>query len=206
MHASYAASRSVPSRSPSASISASAIGVRTQPGQTQFARTPSGPWSTAMHCVSIARPAFEAQYASDAELARRPATDEIVTIEPRRAARCSIAARAIRNAPVRFDAEDVVPRCRVEVAQRALAADARVADERVEAAEALDRRRDRALRIADVARVGDDREPADLGRDLLDRPGAPPGDGDAHTRRAASRRATAAPIPVPPPVTSATLC
>ena len=50
-------------RVPSASISSSAIGVRTQPGQTQFARTPAGPWSSAMHCVSIASAAFEEQYA-----------------------------------------------------------------------------------------------------------------------------------------------
>ena len=54
----YASSR-VPS--PSASISSSAMGVRTQPGQTQFARTPSGPWSRAMHCVSIASAAFDEQ-------------------------------------------------------------------------------------------------------------------------------------------------
>ena len=47
--------------SPSASISPSAIGVRTQPGQTQFARTPSGPWSSAMHWVSIASAAFDEQ-------------------------------------------------------------------------------------------------------------------------------------------------
>ena len=46
---------------PSASISTSAIGVRTQPGQTQFARTPSGPWSRAMRCVSIASAAFDEQ-------------------------------------------------------------------------------------------------------------------------------------------------
>ena len=51
--------RAVPS--PSASISSSAIGVRTQPGQTQFARTPAGPWSSAMHCVSIASAAFDEQ-------------------------------------------------------------------------------------------------------------------------------------------------
>ena len=49
------------SRAPSASISPSAIGVRTQPGQTQFARTPAGPWSRAMHCVSIASAAFDEQ-------------------------------------------------------------------------------------------------------------------------------------------------
>ncbi len=43
------------------SISPSAIGVRTQPGQTAFARTPAGPWSRAMHCVSIVRAAFDEQ-------------------------------------------------------------------------------------------------------------------------------------------------
>ncbi len=36
-------SRSTPSAAPSSSISPSAIGVRVQPGQTQFARTPSRP-------------------------------------------------------------------------------------------------------------------------------------------------------------------
>ena len=71
---------------------------------------------------------------------------------------------------MRFDAEDVVPRLGVERPERALAADPGVADERVEAAEAVDGRRPRRARRPPRARVGDDREPADLGGDLLDRP------------------------------------
>ena len=54
------------------------------------------------------------------------------------------------------------------------AADAGVEDERVEAAEALDRLGHRALGIRLDAGVGDDREPVDLGGDLLDRPGRRP--------------------------------
>ena len=69
-----------------------------------------------------------------------------------------------------FVAEDVLERRRVEIEQRALAADPGVEDERVEAAEAVDRLRDGALGVGRDARVGDDREAADLARDLLDRP------------------------------------
>ena len=56
-----------------------------------------------MHCVSIARPAFEEQYASDSGAARSPAAEETVTIEPRRSARpVDRRLRGMRNAPVRF--------------------------------------------------------------------------------------------------------
>ena len=76
------------------------------------------------------------------------------------------------------DAEDVLEGRRREVEQRALAADAGVEDERVEAAEVVDRLDDGALGVRLDARVGDDREPADLDGDLPDRPGPPAGHAD----------------------------
>ena len=76
------------------------------------------------------------------------------------------------------DAEDVLEGGRREIEQRSLAADAGVEDERVEPAEVVDRLDDGALRIRLHAGVRDDREPADLDRDLPDRPGAPAGDAD----------------------------
>ena len=53
-----------------------------------------------------------------------------------------------------------------------------VEDERVEAAEAVDRLGDGALGVGGEARVGDDREAAGLRRHLLDRTAPPARDGD----------------------------
>src|SRR6185312_8760693 len=46
-------------------IARSPIGVRVQPGQTTFARTPAGPKSSAMHCASITSAVFNEQYATE---------------------------------------------------------------------------------------------------------------------------------------------
>jgi hypothetical protein len=112
-----------------------------------------------MHCVSIASPAFDAQYASDSGQARTPDTDEIVTIEPRRAARWSIAARHVRKAPVRF-----VRRTSSQVAG------SRSRSEPSPPIPALQT-------SASSADVGDDGVAADLGRHVLDRAGPPPRHG-----------------------------
>ena len=188
---------------PSASISPSAIGVRTQPGQTQFARTPSGPWSRAMHCVSIASAAFEEQYARLSGAARRPATEAIVTIAPRRSSRCGIAARAIRKAPV-----TLTRKTRSKIAGSRSSSEPsppmpalRTSASRPRSGRPSRRRRARRRRRRRYRRRARGR------RSRARRPRS------ARRRRpvtateypsAASRRATAAPIPVPPPVTSAT--
>ncbi len=75
-------------------------------------------------------------------------------------------------------AKHVVPRRGVEVAQRPLAADPRVADEGVEPAEPVDRRLHRARSVRGAAGVGDDGEPVDLARDPLHRPGTAARDRD----------------------------
>ena len=78
------------------------MGVRIQPGQTAFARTPRGPKSTAIDCMSMFRPALEVQYADESGPARRPASDDTATTEPPRCSRWGRAARAVRKAPVRL--------------------------------------------------------------------------------------------------------
>ena len=55
-----------------------------------------------MLAVSIARPAFDAQYDAQPGPATQAFVDATVTTAPRRASRCGSAARATRNAPVRL--------------------------------------------------------------------------------------------------------
>ena len=179
----------VPRRSPSASISPSAIGVLTQPGATQFARTPSGPWSTAMHCVSICSPAFDEQYASDSGLARRPAAEE--TRDDRAAA---LDEMVDRRASHQERAGEVRARAR-----RPTCSGSRSRSDPSPPIPALQtsassppnrsrRLRDGALGVLGHRGVGDDREAVDLGRDRLDRRGAPTGHRDrVPVRRQASR-------------------
>ncbi len=131
-----------------------------------------------MHWVSIASAALDEQYARLAGAARRAATEATVTIAPRRSSRCGIAARAMRNAPVTLTRKTLLEGLRFEVEQRALSSDAGVEDERVEAAEAVDRRRNDALGVGGDTRVGDDRKAVDLARYGFDRARPSPRDGN----------------------------
>ena len=102
------------------SISSSAIGVRTQPGQTQFARTPSRPVvdSDALREHRRGRPSRRSTRATTGSRAGRP-SEEMVTIEPRRSTRSGRSRRAqTRKAPGQVDAQNVVPRGGVEVVER----------------------------------------------------------------------------------------
>ena len=76
-------------------------------------------------------------------------------------------------------ADDLVPGLGREVVERAFAADAGVAHERVEPTEGVDHGGDRASAVRCDSRVGDDPETVELGRHLLERRGAATGHGDA---------------------------
>src|SRR6476659_4034583 len=78
------------------------VGVRTEPGQIAFARTPRGPSVTASDFVSITSAAFETAYWGWPGQATSAATDETFTIEPPRSARPSPASSESRWAAVRL--------------------------------------------------------------------------------------------------------
>ena len=114
------------------------------------------------------------------------------------------AARAQTNALVRFERSEAAHVSSSISVAGAAALAAGVRDEHVEAAEALDGGLDRPLRV----RRRRPRRPAPPTRRARRRsPRAAPAAGPVTTTRApsaAKSRAIAAPIPVPPPVTSAT--
>ena len=132
-----------------------------------------------MHWVSIARPAFDAQYASDVRARTdprrrrdgddRPAPrDEVLDRRPRHEKR----AGEIRP-------QDVVP----TPARSSVRSDPSPPVPALQTSPSRPPKRatvvcHRALGVRGVARVRDDRTASDLGRDLLDRPAAAPGDGD----------------------------
>jgi hypothetical protein len=71
-------------RGTAAGMCRSVRSVSTVDGATQLARTPCGPYWAATSRVSITTPAFAALYGAGAPVAAsRPASDDIVTIEPR---------------------------------------------------------------------------------------------------------------------------
>ena len=109
-------------------------------------------------------------------------SEPTLTIEPP-AARCGAVARATRKLPVRL-----APRCAAQsgvvgVGERRRDSDAGAVDDDVEAAEALDRRRDRGGDLARIGDVGDQRQGdvAELGGQRLERLAAA---GEQRHRRA----------------------
>ncbi len=94
----------MPRDSPNAVISSSAISVIVHPGHTTLARSPAWAWSTASDWVSMVSPALVTAYPPIPLAARSAAIDATETIAPRRASRCGSAALATEKAPVRLTA------------------------------------------------------------------------------------------------------
>ena len=159
-----------------------------------------------MLAVSIARPAFDAQYDAHPGPATQALVDATVTTRPAADLRCGKRRAGDEKRAGQVDTDDVVPSLRRVVGHRCRAADAVGQHEHVEPAERRDGVRDGALRLGGIAGVGGKRTarppPPRSRRPSAERAGPRPTSATAHPSAARSR-AIAAPIPVPAPVTRA---
>ena len=92
----------MPCCSPSSSIIASPMSVRTHAGQTLFERMPVDAKSIAIVFISIETAAFDVEYAAECGPAVSAAADEMPISEPLRSITCGNAARATRNGAMVF--------------------------------------------------------------------------------------------------------